>query len=96
MAAFVGESVLIRYTPNDLAEIRVFYKNQFLCTAISPDLSTYEISMPDLITARNKRKRLLKQKLNAPSTIDFLIEEKKTEESIKPPKKSTLKRYYNE
>lgn len=96
LAAFVGESVLIRYTPNDLAEIRVFYKNQFLCTAISPDLSTYEISMPDLITARNKRKRLLKQKLNAPSTIDLLIEEKKTEESIKPPKKSTLKRYYNE
>lgn len=24
LAAFVGESVLIRYTPNDLAEIRVF------------------------------------------------------------------------
>lgn len=52
--------------------------------------------MPDLITASNKRKKLLKQKLNSPSAIDLLVEEKKTDDIVKPPKKTTLKRYYNE
>lgn len=96
LSAFVGEPVLIRYTPNDLAEIRVFYKNKFLCNAISPDISNYEINMEDLIFARNKRKKLLKQKIPVPSSVELLIEEKKYEEITPPPKKSTLKRYYNE
>ncbi len=96
LSAFVGEPVLIRYTPNDLAEIRVFYKNQFLCNAISPDISNYEINMDDLIFARNKRKKLLKQKIQVPSSVELLIEEKKYEEITTPPKKSALKRYYNE
>lgn len=90
LSAFVGEPVLIRYTPNDLAEIRVFYKNQFLCNAISPDISNYEINMDDLIFARNK------QKIQVPSSVELLIEEKKYEEITTPPKKSALKRYYNE
>ncbi|EPH84153.1 hypothetical protein IGL14_002697 [Enterococcus sp. DIV1938] len=96
LSAFVGEPVLIRYTPNDLAEIRVFYKNKFLCNAISPDISNYEINMDDLIFARNKRKKLLKQKIPVPSSVELLIEEKKYEEITPPPKKSILKRYYNE
>ncbi|EME8160758.1 integrase core domain protein, partial [Enterococcus faecium] len=74
----------------------VFYKNQFLCNAISPDISNYEINMDDLIFARNKRKKLLKQKVQVPSSVELLIEEKKYEEITTPPKKSTLKRYYNE
>ena len=79
-----------------MAEIRVFYKNQFLCNAISPDISNYEINMDDLIFARNKRKKLLKQKIQVPSSVELLIEEKKYEEITTPPKKSALKRYYNE
>ena len=35
LAAYVGETVIIRYDPRDIAEIRVFYKDQYLCTAIS-------------------------------------------------------------
>lgn len=74
--AFVGEPVLICYTPNDLAEIRVFCKNKFLCNAISPDISNYEINMDGLIFARNKRKKLLKQKIPVPSSVELLIEKK--------------------
>ncbi|EHR4370406.1 integrase core domain protein, partial [Enterococcus faecalis] len=66
------------------------------CNAISPDISNYEINMEDLVFARNKRKKLLKQKILAPSSVELLIEEKKYEEISTPPKKSTLKRYYNE
>ena len=52
--------------------------------------------MDDLIFARNKRKKLLKQKIQVPSSVKLLIEEKKYEEITTPPKKSALKRYYNE
>ncbi|MFQ6324148.1 Mu transposase C-terminal domain-containing protein [Lactococcus garvieae] len=96
LSAFVGESILIRYTPNDLAEIRVFYKNKFLCTAISPEISDYEINMHDLVSARNKRKTLLKQKVNAPSSLELLVEDKRSEKIVPTTKNSSLKRYYNE
>ncbi|EOH82923.1 Mu transposase C-terminal domain-containing protein [Enterococcus malodoratus] len=97
LSAFVGESVLIRYNPSDIAEIRVFYRNQFLCNAISPEISNYSIDMDDLIAARNKRKKILKEKVHSPSSIDLLIteqEEKNSNSNRK--KKSILKRYLNE
>jgi putative transposase len=34
LAAYVGESVIIRYDPRDMAEIRVFHEHRFLCRAI--------------------------------------------------------------
>jgi putative transposase len=37
MAAYVGESVTLRYDPRDIGEIRVFHRNRFLCQAISPE-----------------------------------------------------------
>jgi hypothetical protein len=57
LAAYVGETVVIRYDPLDLAEIRVFYEDSYLCTAISPEISDYTVDLKDIISARNKRKR---------------------------------------
>ena len=37
LAAYVGEPVTIRYDPRDIAEIRVFHRNRFLCRAINPE-----------------------------------------------------------
>ena len=34
LAAYVGESVVLRYDPRDVAEVRVFYQDRFLCRAI--------------------------------------------------------------
>ena len=31
LAAYIGEAVIIRYDPRDVAEIRVFYQDRFLC-----------------------------------------------------------------
>lgn len=39
LAAYVGESVTIRYDPRDLAEIRVFHNEKFLCRAICPEVA---------------------------------------------------------
>ena len=36
LAAYVGEEVQIRYDPLDLAELRVFFEDRFVCRAICP------------------------------------------------------------
>ena len=39
LAAYVGESVVLRYDPRDLAEVRLFHQGKFLCRAICPELA---------------------------------------------------------
>jgi len=73
LTAYVGEEVTVRYDPRDLAEIRVFHNNQFLCVAISPELASSSISLKDLQTARNRRRRELHHELtNRRSLVDAL------------------------
>ncbi len=38
LAAYVGETVTIRYDPRDAAELRVYHHDQYLCRAIAPEL----------------------------------------------------------
>ena len=45
LAAYVGETVTIRYDPRDLAEIRVFHEGRFLCRAICPELAGTTIGL---------------------------------------------------
>lgn len=61
LIAYVGEYVLIRYNPEDLAEIRIYYENKYLCNGISPELSNYSVNLNDLVSVRNKRQRTLKK-----------------------------------
>jgi putative transposase len=69
LAAYVGESVTIRYDPRDMAEIRVYHANQFLCRAICPELATETISLKDIIAARNKRRRDLTKTLRESTSL---------------------------
>ena len=63
LAAYVGEDVTVRYDPRDLGEVRIFHDNAFLCRAIAPERSSETVSFADLQTARNARRRALKQQL---------------------------------
>lgn len=63
LAAFVGEHVTIRYDPRDMAEIRVFHRNHFLCRAVSPDHAGRTISLKDIQQARTARRRALRQEI---------------------------------
>jgi len=65
LAAFVGEHVTIRYDPRDMAEIRVFHRNRFLCRAVSPDHAGRSISLKDIQQARVARRRALRQEIKA-------------------------------
>ncbi len=85
----------------------MYYKNKFLCLAICPKLSTETVSLKEIQTARNQRRKQLKQQIkDRVSIVDALMGNKKqspqtaTEPEQPPapnkPKKPALKRYYND
>jgi putative transposase len=105
LAAYVGESVIIRYDPRDLAEIRVYHNNSFLCRAICQELAGEIVSLKDIIRARQKRKRELRKTIaERKSLMDTLLEKPKRDTIQKPtikpeknpPKKHRLKLYKND
>lgn len=103
LAPFVGETVLVRYDPLDLAEIRVFHGNQFLCRAICAELADHEIGLKEIVQARRERRRSLRSTLNnRESLVQAIIAgqepapERHDEESPRPVKRPRLKRYHND
>jgi len=63
LAAYVGETVTVRYDPRDLGEIRLFHTGQFLCRAICPELAGEIVSSREIIRARGQRLKGLRQDL---------------------------------
>lgn len=107
LAAYVGEAVTIRYDPRDIAEIRVYHQNSFICRAICQDLADQTLSLAEIVRARRERRKQLRTHLSdRQAAVDRLLdhhpicpplsESDPTEEApvLDPPVK--LKRYYNE
>jgi putative transposase len=61
LAAYVGEEVMLRYDPRDMAEVRVFCQNRFLCRAICQELAGETVAFREIASARNRRRRELRQ-----------------------------------
>lgn len=49
LAAYVDEDVTIRYDSRDLAIIRVFYRDRFLCQVVCAELAGTEVSLKEII-----------------------------------------------
>ncbi len=107
LAAYVGETVVLRYDPRDIAEVRLFHQGKFLCRAICPELAGQIIALRDIQQARNQRRRELRQTLHdRRKTVDALLELRQGSSptsSPKPPaqdapatRRPALKRYLNE
>jgi putative transposase len=110
LAAYIGETVTLRFDPRDMAEIRVFHGDRFLCRAICAELAGATVPLREILRARNRRRRELRGVLRGrQSAVDSLLVMKRgetTEEKDTPPapadKPSTtpsvpaLKRYWNE
>jgi putative transposase len=108
LAAYIGESVTLRYDPRDAAEVRVFYQDRFLCRAICPELAGTVITLQDVLKARKQRRRGLLAKLRERTkAVDQLMELKRndrvesderpaTEQTEKRATGPRLKRYRNE
>ncbi len=61
LAAYVGEEVVIRYDPRDMAQIRVYYRNAFLCRAVCQELVSQTVTLQEIVRARNGRRRELQK-----------------------------------
>ncbi len=101
LAAYVGETVTIRYDPRDLAEIRVYYQDRFLCRAICQELAGQTISLKDIVRARTQRRRQVQAGLSARAQIvETLLAEPSTSEQPPPasplPVTPRLKQYRND
>lgn len=64
LAAFVREAITVRYDPRDLAEIRVFHRDAFLCVAVSEQYAGRTVTLKDLAAARLARRRALRTTIN--------------------------------
>lgn len=109
LAAFVGETVTIRYDPLDLAEIRVYYGDQFLCRAICQELAGAEkkIGLKEIVRARSERRRELRSTLRERASLVESVMANQEEEDANPsvvrqpqshpPRKGPrLKRYHDD
>lgn len=109
LAAYVGEDVIIRYDPRDMAELRVYFHDQFVCRAINPELAGETVALKDIIRARNQRRRELRATLaERQATVEALLDTRRGGQpqlplaEVEPPSpasqpdKPRLKRYFNE
>ena len=101
LAAYVGEAVTIRYDPQDLAEIRVFYRDRFLCRAVCQALAGQTISLQEIVHARVQRRRSLRAQLDERAALveTLLGVHQEPPEPLPPEPPSAgprLKRYANE
>jgi putative transposase len=106
LAAYVGESITVRYDPRDVGEVRVFYRDKFLCRAISAELTGAVVPLREIVRSRNQRKNELRNILkNRQQAVDALLDLKRGHVVKEPDANSTvaiqpaapkLKRYRNE
>jgi putative transposase len=110
LAAYVGETVTLRFDPRDMAEVRVFHHDRFLCRAVCAELAGETVPLRDILRARNRRRRELRGVIrDRQAAVDTLLQIRRgevTEEKDvpanpqdQPPTKQPaprLKRYRNE
>ena len=101
MAGYVGDAVTIRYDPRDLSEIRVFYRNNFICRAVSEEHAGEVVTLKDIQSARRMHRRSLRTTINerVARVVDFLPvqQPKPTTEEPRPPNRGKKKlRVYQE
>jgi putative transposase len=109
LAAYVGEEVLLRYDPRDIAEVRVFHGDRFLCRAVCQELAGETVPLREVIRSRERRRRELRRTIqDRRQAVDSLLKVRRGcvtegpagEEAESPPgprrAARTLKRYADE
>ncbi|NTU80284.1 MAG: hypothetical protein HGA45_13065 [Chloroflexales bacterium] len=105
LAAYIGEEVIIRYDPRDMAEIRVYHNTEFLCRAIAQELEGQTITLKEIVQARNRRRQQLRaDRDDRQAVVELLLEAHQappstpepTLEQASEPSPLRLKRYAND
>lgn len=69
LSAYIGEEVVIRYDPRDMAEIRVYHDHAFVCRAICHELAGTSTSLKEIQRQRNARRRHLQREIKSRQTL---------------------------
>ena len=69
LAGYVKEDVVIRYDPADIAEIRVFHQDRFVCRALCAELSGQTVSLKEIEKARSQRRKEVRTELSTRAAI---------------------------
>src|SRR5262249_41380156 len=89
LAAYVGETVTLRFDPRDMAEIRIFHNEKFLCCAVCAELAGETVPLREILRARNRRRRelrgVLRDRQAALNTLLNLKRGEVTENEDAPP-----------
>lgn len=104
LAAYVGEDVVIRYDPRDMAEIRVYHQEKFIGRAICQELAGRVVPLKEIIRARRQRRKALQDAIKSHEQLvkQYLTTEQNpseqviADESTSTPPQSRLKRYRND
>lgn len=107
LAAYVGESIVLRYDPHDMAEVRVFYKDKFLCRAVCQELAGEVVPLREIVRARDRQRRALRATIeDRRRTVDALLEARRFDRTTPaespplsaepPPPLVRLKRYLHD
>jgi putative transposase len=91
--------VTLRFDPRDMAEIRVFHEDKFLCRAVCAELAGATVPLREILRARNRQRRELRGILrNRQTAVETLLDLKRgevTEKEDAPsaPDKPAAKRF---
>lgn len=101
LAGYVGEDVTIRYDPRDMAEIRVYHQEQFVCRAVCQEIAEQTLSLKEIIAARRQRRKEIREQLSRrEAAVKLLLEVHQVHqppaEPAAEPSAPRLKRYYND
>jgi putative transposase len=100
LAAYVGEQVTLRYDPRDMAEVRVYHHDIFLCRAICQELAGQTVTLKDIVQARRARRRALRATLTThAAVVERFLAVHQPEPAVAappPPPTPRLKRYVND
>ena len=106
LAGYVKEEVVIRYDPADLAEIRVFHQDRFVCRAICQELAGQTVSLKEIEKARTERRKQVRAGLSTRAAMVDRFVAVHHEEPLEPVTRVAkpaaveapprLKRYINE
>ena len=111
LAAHVGEYVVLRYDPRDIAVIRVYFLGVFLCRAVCQELAGQTVAIKEIVTARQAKRRKLRTIIRERTMlVDSLLEARRGDPNeragkgefppptapIPPPPKSKLRRYLSD
>jgi putative transposase len=75
LAGYVKEEVMIRYDPADMAVIRIFHQERFVCRAICQELSGQTVSLKEIEKARSLRRKQVREGLSTRAAmVDRFVE----------------------